>query len=395
MRRPSALSACLVLAIVTLAGAAAATPATNGRYVNGQVMNGRYVNGRYVNGRYVNTALPNGGTIGTGSVGTMTRFGMPVSSVHVEGSEIVGLTPTPQSNVSTEQRGTWFVGAELSATLEDPSTGEIDAVRLRIAGASTAAGGTFASGIARRDYWHYVMNVGLPDGAGGTSWEPLCGISPETNSPVAAIALRGSWNYSEGTADGGAKASDNANHLTFACENGALGKCAGIMKYAPWESNWVETCTSSGCTWVYRDLVDVHQACSRMVRADYCGDGVTHTENGTPIDIFDDLYSHNNTPSPNPWAPFGQEWQFEGAWGPNGVVNASCGRLRDNVAVCPTYIALVTGPHGIPHPVPVHREHTFACYSDPLGALSGNGSTIGNMRQSTRSLPRGLHPLHR
>ena len=30
-----------------------------------------------------------------------------------------------------------------------------------------------------------------------------------------------------------------------------------------------------------------YQACVRMVRADYCGDGVGHTRNGTPIDLFD------------------------------------------------------------------------------------------------------------
>jgi hypothetical protein len=25
----------------------------------------------------------------------------------------------------------------------------------------------------------------------------------------------------------------------------------------------------------------------RLVRADYCGDGIGHTRNGTPIDLFD------------------------------------------------------------------------------------------------------------
>jgi hypothetical protein len=31
----------------------------------------------------------------------------------------------------------------------------------------------------------------------------------------------------------------------------------------------------------------LHQACVRMVRADYCGDGTSHTQVGTEIDVYD------------------------------------------------------------------------------------------------------------
>lgn len=34
---------------------------------------------------------------------------------------------------------------------------------------------------------------------------------------------------------------------------------------------------------------DYHQVCTRMVCADYCGNGIGHTQNSTPIDVYDRL----------------------------------------------------------------------------------------------------------
>jgi hypothetical protein len=57
--------------------------------------------------------------------------------------------------------------------------------------------------------------------------------------------------------------------VTIACEHGAIAKCA-LWGYAPWNVGDAE-----------------HVACTRMVRADYCGDGTSWTRDGTPIDVTD------------------------------------------------------------------------------------------------------------
>jgi ADYC domain len=369
------LAGCLVLALATLAGSASAGREKNGRFVNGRFVNGRFVNGRFVNGRFVNTALPNGGTVGTTSVGTMTRYGEPVYSTHVEGSEVTGWTYNFNTWTATRVGGTWFTGAEMAGSLQDPVTGEADAVTLRIDGVSTVTGNTYETGAWRPDYLHYQVSLGLPDGYGNTSYEPLCGYD-DMQQRVPAIALRGNWDYSEGTGTGGKKASDDAYQLTFACENGALGKCAGKMKYSPWESDWVETCPAGGgpCIWLNKDLVDTHQACTRMVRADYCGDGRPHTVDGTDIIIYDDLLYQHNLPGST------SGYQWEGAWDKNGVARASCGRLQENVYNCPTYLIYVPGPTGAGIWIPTTNQHTFACYA-PGTELAWSNAMIGNYRR--------------
>jgi hypothetical protein len=71
--------------------------------------------------------------------------------------------------------------------------------------------------------------------------------------------------------------------------------------------------TPRTCTTI--SLRDHHQACTRMARADYCGDGRPHTVTGTPIDIFDRLK--------NPVQIEGTKslvnWSIEAEWGPEGA----------------------------------------------------------------------------
>lgn len=85
--------------------------------------------------------------------------------------------------------------------------------------------------------------------------------------------------------------------LSFSCKTGALAKCV-MMGYAPWTVG-----------------SDVHQACTRMIRADYCGAGVSYTKDGTMIDVFDRL----GVQSPSG----GEGFAFEAAWGTKGAVCVS------------------------------------------------------------------------
>ncbi len=80
---------------------------------------------------------------------------------------------------------------------------------------------------------------------------------------------------------------------TFACLSGVIGKCV---------------------TWGYRPWLvgaDLHQTCTRMARADYCGDGVSHTEDGTLIDVFDPAGVQ---------VAVEDELSFEAGWSTEGAV---------------------------------------------------------------------------
>ena len=55
------------------------------------------------------------------------------------------------------------------------------------------------------------------------------------------------------------------------------------------------------------------ESCMRMVRADYCGDGIPHTRNGTTIDIWDPKgVQSDDTRLPG--------FTFEASWAPDGAV---------------------------------------------------------------------------
>ncbi len=99
------------------------------------------------------------------------------------------------------------------------------------------------------------------------------------------LFVPGTWDATGANREGG---------LTFSCTNGAIAKCV-MMGYAPAAVGAAQ-----------------HQACTRMVRADYCGDGVAHTRNGTQIDVYD---------AAGIMAPGGDvAFLFEAAWGPAGAV---------------------------------------------------------------------------
>ena len=80
-------------------------------------------------------------------------------------------------------------------------------------------------------------------------------------------------------------------------------------------------------------LCDVYNACIRMVRADYCGNGTPTTKEGQQIDIYDDhgIEKSANTPT----------MDFEAGWMPNGAACVRHVRVKENisleslVAACP------------------------------------------------------------
>jgi hypothetical protein len=130
-------------------------------------------------------------------------------------------------------------------------------------------------------------------------WRNLC--LPDPDGRRLGFPLAGAF-----TPDGRYEAAQGRILLT--CTGGAEGKCVRFG-YKPW-----------GLGPNNVSLAPYFQACVRLVRADYCGDGIAHTRDGTPIDIFDAIGIQRTT-SP--------EMTFEAAWGPDGAVCVRHTRLPD------------------------------------------------------------------
>lgn len=82
--------------------------------------------------------------------------------------------------------------------------------------------------------------------------------------------------------------------LTYACMDGVIAKCVD-WGYAPWTVG-----------------ADIHATCTRLARADYCGDGNSWTIDGTLVDVYD---THGVlVPTP------GTDLTFEAAWNEDGAV---------------------------------------------------------------------------
>jgi catechol 2,3-dioxygenase-like lactoylglutathione lyase family enzyme len=144
-------------------------------------------------------------------------------------------------------------------------------------------------------------------------WDNAC--EPDLDGVQSAIPMHGVWD------DLGAR-HESDTLVTFGCVSGVLAKCIR-WGYRPWTVNG-------------RDLIPYHQACTRMARADYCGDGVSHTLDGTLIDIWDAIGIQQRTP--------GSGMLFEASWVESGAYCVSKWRWNiDGVALlleCPEKIAI-------------------------------------------------------
>jgi hypothetical protein len=247
-------------------GVALNSAAVNGWQLNGWQLNGWQLNGWQLNGWQLNGWQLNGVTL-TGSAFTGTKL--------VDG-EAVAL------------QGLDFIGAEIA--LNGPNgtvTLRIDDVHKDPAN----PGGDV--------YFHQFSVLDVNSG----TWSSLCRDSE--GQPAAAILLRNAWNMTTGARI------DSPDAVTIACRGAALAKCVEFG-YRPWAT--ATSCVGKQCTQI--SLQDHHQACTRMVRADYCGTGTPHTFEGTPIDLFDRLKPVIQAEGTRNF----ENWSVEAEWGPNGAV---------------------------------------------------------------------------
>jgi hypothetical protein len=233
---------------------------TNGISLNGISLNGISLNGISLNGISLNGISLNG---------------ISLNGVTLSGSTLVAVSSKTGKTLS----GSQLAGASLSGLLSNGTS-----LQMRIdsvwSGAAPNADVTF-------------YNVSY-NAAG--SWKALCGYE-SPGVPAGAVALAGTWDYSQGTPTGGAWTSSSSS-FTFGCRHTALAKCVELG-YKPW------------VTFNGHALRQYHQACTRLIRADYCGNGRPWTLNGRLINLYDGIGLQADTES----------WLFEAEWTDKG---ASC-----------------------------------------------------------------------
>jgi hypothetical protein len=210
-----------------------------------------------------------GAAMAPGSVSRITLGCADVRDLRLEGSALVGTL------AGRTVRGADFIGA--TVTTSDPSGASSLLVIAAIeSDPADATGSTSLYRLRGRD----PVSGELVD---------LC--APDQDGIRRAIPVAGRWTTSGAQKDG-------VGSITFGCTSAAIGKCVRLG-YRPWQS---------------RDGVSLaahHQACTRMLRFDYCGDGTAHTEDGTEIEFYDRIGISQKG--------FDPLLLFDAAWTPDGA----------------------------------------------------------------------------
>lgn len=287
MKRPTLVP--LSLLAITLAGCDERGPescdvvvhdAFRGSPGNGRSLNGQFTNGVGINAAgYQGTAI-NGVSQGPGAQGK-SLDGIAFEGVDLGGTALgsgrdldVTVALVGTALVGTADRGTtvWgadWIGAKIPARIDGaPAELEITAVE-------------------QQDdlEWYTLAYEGTP----------LCGEG------VRGLFLPGVWDAA-GARHDALRGAPNVAY-TYSCATGVLAKCID-WGYAP------ETVGA-----------ELHHACTRLARADYCADGQPHTADGTLIDVIDTV----GILEPDPTLDFA----FEAGWGPDGAVCVSRPRYQE------------------------------------------------------------------
>ena len=139
------------------------------------------------------------------------------------------------------------------------------------------------------------------------SWQPAC--PADLDGRHVAIPLAATWNEQGDRVE-------SSSLFTLGCTSGVIAKCYR-WGYRPWVTGY------------QGDLAAMHWACTRLARADYCGDGVSHTQDGTWVNVWDNL------PAPGPIQAHGAHllpgMSFEAGWNTDGAVCLSRTRWKSQM----------------------------------------------------------------
>jgi hypothetical protein len=152
--------------------------------------------------------------------------------------------------------------------------------------------------------------------------KPLCGPDPDGKQLGFPLAGR--------TAADGRLLESEPDVFELICIAGVQGKCVRFG-YHPWRT------TADG-----KPLRAYFDACTRLMRADYCGDGRPWTRTGTSVDVWDDLGIQKSDSGDD------AKYSFEAGWSPAGAVCVARTRIPENITldklkeVCPRLAAGAT-----------------------------------------------------
>jgi hypothetical protein len=254
-------------------------PIYNGVALNAAVINGWSLNGWSLNGWSLNGWSLNGWSLN----------GWSLNGVALDGTLFSGSQELDGKAVA--RVGLDFIGSTLTLIHDDQKyTLRIDDIRQD---PSDPEG----------DVYFYRISVKDPEDG---TWSSLCVDADGT--ATEAIPLANHWDAVTGDRI------DEAGTVTFACRGAVLAKCVE-WGYRPWAS--AERCSGANakeCSTI--SLADHHQACTRMARADYCGEGLPHTVDSTPIDILDALSPRIQSEGTKGL----KGWATEAEWGPDGAL---------------------------------------------------------------------------
>lgn len=235
---------------------------------------------------------------GTSVQGTSVQ-GRRMQGVQMQGMQMQGVNMQGSSVQGRKQQGTAISASDLSAVrLELAATGE--PVRLQH--------GRLSAG--ERMLVDNTMDVIATTPVGERIPMSIASIAtPEGDERLMVISggwtvcaegrdgmfVPGSWD------DSGAHVADD-DVMTYACMDGVIAKCVD-WGYAPWSVG-----------------AEMHTTCTRLARADYCGDGRSWTMDGTTIDVYDGIGVQSPVHDP--------ELSFEAAWDEHGAVCVNAARYE-------------------------------------------------------------------
>lgn len=145
--------------------------------------------------------------------------------------------------------------------------------------------------------WLHSFSTEAPDG----SFHNLCEAGPDGRRQGFPLAFR--------PRPGGALEPAEPGSFELVCTGRARGKCVRFG-YLPWTSDAMR---------------EVYNACVRVVRADYCGEGEGTTRTGTLIDHYDavDIEEPGHDP----------RFEFEAGWTASGAVCVRHVRIKENISL--------------------------------------------------------------
>ncbi|ATB30375.1 ADYC domain-containing protein [Melittangium boletus] len=244
----------------------------------------------------------------------------------------------PASGTYTVLAGAWMAGQPWSARVE-ASSGKFPARRV-LRGAELIGARLFGTSV--KNPQHDDMTVVIEDvlnanqvvdegrspptwwdGSGNTflykmkmkrqdEWVTCSNVNGGPNSdwmvPVSGV-------YDEDT---GARDTSDPTRFTLGCHHDVIAKCYR-WGYQPWKDG-----LNPGGT---GNMGDAHAVCTRMARADYCGNGGTQTQEGTHITFWDHQVNPTVFTRPDADDILPQEI-FEAGWNRSGAVCLSHARWK-------------------------------------------------------------------